>query len=138
MKPHFSTGQWALVVASLLAAACTGEDAFPSSFTTKDSKLNVHLTTAPDQPPSVGVDGVELLLTDPETGKPVDGEEITLTPFMPAMGHGTDTIPQCQAMGQGRYVCTDVNLFMPGEWQLRFQFSGAVTDSAAPNLDNVQ
>lgn len=48
------------------------------------------------------------------------------------MGHGASVTPIVQAMGQGRYVFTDVSLFMPGEWQLRTTFSGEVEDSVAP------
>jgi hypothetical protein len=54
------------------------------------------------------------------------------------MGHGTDVVPQLEPMGNGRYVFANVNLFMPGEWQLRFEFSGPVSDSAAPDIPNVQ
>ncbi len=35
------------------------------------------------------------------------------------MGHGSSRVPVVIAEPSGRYVATDVVLFMPGEWQLR-------------------
>jgi hypothetical protein len=136
-----------LATGSLLAA-CTSssapsDDTFPAAplykaIMSDQGKLKIDVSTAPEQPPSAGVDGVELVLTDAKTGERVDKEEISLVPFMPTMGHGTDVIPELKAMGKGRYVFTNVNLYMPGKWQLRFKFSGPVTDSAAPELQNVE
>jgi hypothetical protein len=141
MKPQPSIPRlaWALAPASLLLACTspTNSDSFPSSFMSDHGKLSIHLSTAPEQPPYAGNDSVELILTDPKTGKPIENEDISLVPFMPTMGHGTDTTPQLQVMGKGRYVFTNVNLYMPGEWQLRFQFSGPVNDSAAPDIADV-
>ena len=52
------------------------------------------------------------------------------------MGHGADVTPIPHEMGKGRYVCTNVDMFMPGEWQLRFQVtSGQVACSAAPTFN---
>ena|SRR5271155_2593283 len=96
--------------------------------------LDIELKTAPTQPLTTGLDGVEVTLTDLQ-GNPVDGETITLVPWMPLMGHGADLVPTLQAMGKGRYVFTNVNLFMPGEWQLRFEFTGSVACSAAPTFN---
>jgi YtkA-like len=134
---------WALAAASLLASCTssttTSTDSFPSSFMTDEGKIEVALSSSPEQPPYAGNGSLQLLLTEPKTGKPIDGEQIALVPFMPTMGHGTDVIPECQPMGEGgHYACTNVNLFMPGEWQLRFAFSGPVIDSAAPDIPNVQ
>jgi ABC-type glycerol-3-phosphate transport system substrate-binding protein len=142
MKRSVSKASVALAAASLLAA-CTASsassDSFPSTFMTDEGKIKVALSSSPEQPPYAGNDSLQLILTDPNTGKPIDGEQMSLVPFMPTMGHGTSVVPQCQAMGGGgRYVCDNVYLFMPGEWQLRFTFSGPVSDSAAPDIPNVQ
>jgi len=140
MNPSISLAGAILAAGSLLVS-CTSSnasDAFPSSFMSDQGKLKITLTSQPQEPPNVGNDSVELVLTDAKTGKPVDGETITLVPFMPTMGHGTSVIPVPQAKGNGHYVFTNVYLFMPGEWQLRFQFSGPVDDSAAPDIPNVQ
>jgi hypothetical protein len=98
-------------------------------------KLNVAVYTTPSQPPPAGDDGVELIVTDATTGDPVEGLTLAVTPWMPAMGHGTCCIPTFTNKGKGHYVSTDVSLFMPGEWQLRTQFSGKVSDFVTPTFD---
>jgi YtkA-like len=131
----------ALATASLFA--CTGpalaSGGGPIDLTSDQGKIKIVLSAVPEGPMNAGNDAVQIALTDPKTGKPVDKEQIELVPFMPTMGHGTDVIPQCQEMGheqgKGQYLCTNVNLYMPGEWQLRFKFVTPVSDSAAPNLE---
>lgn len=126
--------------AAFALAACSSESPsqgnFPAtplaSMASTDGKLHIDIRTAPNQPLTAGLDSVELTITDPTTGAPVDGLSIAITPWMPSMGHGSSVVPQLQSSGGGRYVFTDVSLFMPGEWQLRTQFSGEVTDSVAP------
>jgi hypothetical protein len=114
------------------ASTCSAATTFPASsltsVATDGSKLHVELRSAPSQPLLAGLDCVELTVTDPATGAAVDGLDITMTPWMPAMGHGASVTPQVTALGGGKYVFTDLSLFMPGEWQLQTQFSGEVSD----------
>lgn len=137
-----SSGFAAVAGLSIFAgsAGCSSSAPAPEGFpaapltmlVTDGQKLKVDLRTSPDQPPTVGVDSVELVVTDGESGAPLDGLTVTMTPWMPAMGHGASVPPELQAMGKGRYVFTNVSLFMPGEWQLRTQFSGEVSDCVEP------
>ncbi len=134
-----------LFAACSSATPATGSDtSFPlealQTLACDPNMLQIEVRTAPVQPPTTGLDGVEVVLTDPKTGDPVDGMQITLVPWMPLMGHGADLTPKLEAKGKGHYVFTNVNLFMPGEWQLRFAFSGKVSGkvsecSAAPLYD---
>lgn len=103
--------------------------------TSDDRKLIVAVYTTPTQPPPAGVDGIVLVITDVATGKPVEGLTLEVTPWMPAMGHGSCCTPQFTDMGKGHYVATDVSLVMQGEWQLRTKISGKVDDSVAPTFD---
>ena len=135
----------AMAGAPSLAFACSSADtasttnAFPASTLSDHEKIAIALTTFPAQPPVAGPASVQLVLTDPRSGKPIEDEQVTLVPWMPTMGHGTDQVPVFHSSGDGRYLFTDVNLFMPGEWQLRLEFSGTVTDSALQQiLFNVQ
>lgn len=98
-------------------------------------RLQVALRSAPYQPLAEGLQCVELTATDASSGANVDGLAITMTPWMPAMGHGASVTPILTPLGEGRYVFSNVSLFMPGEWQLRIQFSGPVTDSVEPTFD---
>jgi hypothetical protein len=119
--------------------SCSTESSFPSqplaTVPSGSGKLEVELRTAPDQPLIAGLECVQLVVTEPSTGAGVDGLTITMTPWMPAMGHGSSVTPLLAPMGDGRYVFTNVSLFMPGEWELRTQFSGQVDDSVNPTFN---
>jgi hypothetical protein len=119
--------------------SCSSTSSFPASplatMSSDGGKLDVAVRAAPYQPLIAGLQCVELVVTDPSTGAGVDGLEITMTPWMPAMGHGASVTPLLTPLGEGRYVFTDVSLFMPGEWQLRVQFSGGVSDSVEPTFN---
>ena len=142
-------GAAAFATVALLIAACSSSSAstsecsatttFPASalstVTSDGGKLHVSVHGAPSQPLSAGLDCLELDVTDASTGATVDGLSITMTPWMPAMGHGASSTPVVTALGDGRYVLTEVSLVMPGEWQLRTQFSGPVTDSVEPTFN---
>jgi hypothetical protein len=148
---HLPTVTAAFALGALLLIACGSSEAparqstcstattFPSSAlataTSDGGSLSVAFYGAPYQPLVAGTDCVELLVTDSSTGATVDGLSITMTPWMPAMGHGADTIPVLTPLGQGRYVFTSVGLFMPGEWQLRTQFAGQVADRVEPTFN---
>ena len=102
--------------------------------TSDSGKLHVAIHSAPYEPLVAGQQCVELVVTDASNGAAVDVLTVTLTPWMPAMGHGASVTPTVTPLGDGRYVFTTVSLFMPGEWQLRTQFSGQVTDSVEPTF----
>ena len=75
---------------------------------------------------------VQLVITDP-TGAAVDDLDLTVVPWMPAMGHGTSITPVVTPMGDGTYAIDRVDLFMPGLWELRTTFHQP-DDYAAPSL----
>jgi hypothetical protein len=91
--------------------------------------LSFEVRTSPAQPPSRGLIAVEIVATD-ANGKPVDGLDLAVQPWMPQMGHGASTKPTIEAKGDGRYVVSHVACFMPGRWELRTAITGAVKDSA--------
>ncbi|APR74731.1 Hypothetical protein A7982_00077 [Minicystis rosea] len=72
---------------------------------------------------------MELRITSPD-GTPVDGLDIDVVPWMPTMGHGSSIRPATEAKGGGRYVVSNVALFMSARWDLRTIISGAVSDRA--------
>jgi hypothetical protein len=98
-----------------------------------DQGLSIEVRTAPDQPPSRGLIDVELVVNDAD-GKPVDGLDLTVQPWMPQMGHGASTKPSIEAMGRGHYVVSKVAFFMPGQWELRTSIAGSMNDSATVNF----
>jgi hypothetical protein len=132
-----------LAAAAFVSAACSGAEplgppTFPADalVTTMSASgaLRIEVRTSP-QPPSRGTNSVELTVTAASDGKPRDDLSVDVTPWMPAMNHGSSAIPTVTPQGGGRYLLPEVYLFMPGHWELRTSFSGAMTDHAAPAVD---
>jgi len=104
------------------------------SVTSSSGKLRMDVRTAPEQPPSRGVQAVELVITDAATGAPETGLLLDVLPWMPAMGHGAPLKPTVMEDPGGVYVVDDVDFFMAGTWELRTTFSGSLADYAAPSF----
>ncbi len=127
-----------LFAGALGLMGCAGEPAevdgsFPDmAYTTATSAsgaLRLELRTLPAQPPPRGLVTVEYTVRDAE-GRPRDDLEMKITPWMPAMGHGTRTSFSVEPQGEGRYVASRLGLFMPGRWELRTTIDSPVSDSA--------
>jgi hypothetical protein len=132
------------IAASLACAACSGaaERSGPVTFPadayftipTESGALSIEVRASP-QPPERGTNAFELTLRDSAGGKPRDDLHVAVKPWMPAMNHGSSAIPVVTPAGDGKYVVTEVYLFMPGHWELQTSISGAMTDYAAPAVD---
>jgi hypothetical protein len=104
-------------------------DAGPLAGVMSDSaKLRIEVRTGPDQPPTRGVSTVSLDVADAQSGEASDGLELTVVPWMPAMGHGTSVKPAVEAKGNGQYIVSRVNMYMGGKWDLRIAIAGTATD----------
>ena len=112
-------------LALVVACGSASESAVPSFdgpvFATLASDTGAHLVSLRLSPaaPTRAPAGAELQVMRTIDGAPEDGLTPVVAPWMPAMGHGSSRTPVVAAQGDGRYVATDVVLFMPGEWQLR-------------------
>jgi len=119
-------------------ATCSSATTFSSApiatLTGDKGKVTVAVHSAPHDALVPGLQCVEVVVADASSGAVLDGLTVTLTPWMPAMDHGASVTPTVTPLGEGRYVFTNVALFMPGEWELRMQFSGEVSDSVAPTF----
>ncbi|QSQ13161.1 FixH family protein [Myxococcus landrumensis] len=69
-------------------------------------------------------------VTESTTGKPVPGLRLAVQPWMPTMGHGLDEPVRITARGDSDFEISDLDLFMPGAWELRLTLSGTVDDKA--------
>jgi hypothetical protein len=85
--------------------------------------------------PARGRNRFELTIESIESGELLDGLVISMVPFMPAMGHGSSTVPTITAVGSGKYEVDDVVLAMPGTWELRTTISAGEPDYAAPRVE---
>ncbi len=125
---------WVLSLVLFFVIACTSGSGAPVFGTTPMAQLVsdaglIHVTvySAPD-PVTRGNDEFRFVMTD-GGGTPIDGLTLVVTPFMPAMGHGSSTTPTVTPEGQGKYLVTNVVLAMAGDWQLRTQISGPMNDT---------
>ena len=108
------------------------KDALLSTLSTSGA-LHIEVRTDP-QPPAVGVTSVQYVVDD-DQGAGVEHLDLTVVPWMPAMGHGASVKPTATEIGGGVYRVDEVDLIMPGSWELRTHFTGAVTDDATPAFD---
>jgi hypothetical protein len=96
--------------------------------------LEIH--SAPEPAPSRGVNTLRLKVTNAADGTPATDLSLDIVPWMPAMGHGASVKPTVSPGPEpGSYDVTNVNLFMPGLWEIRTKIGGTATDHAAPQFD---
>jgi hypothetical protein len=135
----------AATAVAMVAVGCGGVDdttppttSFPADpyavLTSDEGKLTIEVRTGPSQPPSRGKTDVQFIVRD-SSGALVDGLELTATPWMPVMGHGTPVVPVTTMDGNGVYALRNVSMYMAGLWELRTTFSGIVMDTATPIFD---
>jgi hypothetical protein len=120
------------------AAESTGHTFAAESLLVMTSELGsyrVEVRTSPDQPPTRGELAAQFIITDAHTGAPQSGLELQVVPWMPAMGHGTSVKPIISETAPGSYLIDQLLLFMPGDWQIRTELDGAVSDHVTPTLE---
>jgi hypothetical protein len=85
-----------------------------------DGTVTVTFVSAEPAPPAKGGNTFTVDITD-AMGKPIDGATVAVKPFMPDHGHGASVTPTVSPRSQaGRYDVTNVELFMPGIWEITF------------------
>jgi len=131
----------ALITSSGCSSAPAGESpgVFPEaplmSIASASGALHIDVRTSPTQPPEIGNGSWQFTITDEASGKPATGLSLDIVPWMPAMGHGTSTVPSVSDTGGGVYLIDEVVLFMPGQWDLRTAVSGAEDDKLVVSVD---
>lgn len=110
-----------------------------SSFKTPDDALKIELRTSPAQPIHVGPDNQgELRITDTATGDPVDGLKISVTTWMPVMGHKCASVPVgVKPQGGGAYLLTPLVASMPGACELKISVSTPMPDGGTSKAVSV-
>ena len=76
--------------------------------------FTVALTSDPS-PPIKGVNTWTLMITD-GGGAGVEAGTVTVTPWMPAHDHGSNSVAEVTVDGGGQYTVTPVDLHMAGVW----------------------
>jgi hypothetical protein len=106
-------------------AADAKKDVYAPGLTKTDGDLAVRVVDAAPAPPAMGTNTLTLEVASAD--RPVDDAKLTVTPFMPAHGHGSGVDPVVTSLGGGRYRVADVYFMMPGTWTLtvRVERAGA-------------
>ncbi|MGH7286345.1 MAG: FixH family protein, partial [Polyangiaceae bacterium] len=92
-----------LCLVAMLALAGCGDSSSSSTsetfgaeplqtLTSNSGNFDIDVRTSPSQPPSRGEASVQLVIRD-KNGAPHSGLTLSVTPWMPAMGHGASVTP---------------------------------------------
>ena len=93
-----------------------------------EGHLQVVLMSADPAPPDVGDNSWTIRVVDLD-GEPIDDAKVTVTPFMPAHGHGTSPADYTGTFtDDGTYEVGPFDLFMPGMWETTVKVEGDVDD----------
>ena len=131
----------ALLIALLCSCGAAPLDV-PATFSTRASQvltsvsgaLQLQVFEQVDRPVSRGVNSLRLGVSASDGAVDVRGLSLTVTPWMPVMGHGSAMNPTVTP-DEGGFVIDDLSLPMPGQWELRCTFEGPVTDHALVHFD---
>jgi hypothetical protein len=105
-----------------------------------DGVYDFKLMTMDPEPPSRGNNLWNVEIDSVATGQPVDGlgSNMTVTPYMPTMRHGSPIIVDISDAGEpGMYTFTPINLWMPGIWTVTIDVvddGSAESDKAVYNF----
>lgn len=92
----------------------------------------------PDKHLSMGVNAIEIIVHHAKGGD-VAQAELTVTPWMPGMGHGVMQKPVVTERGGGLYSVDNVVLSMTGHWQLKVKVAkDGAEDSAIFDFPEVR
>jgi hypothetical protein len=130
----------------LVVAACGGSGSAPDTgsfaetpatiVTSEAGRYRIAVYSAPDVQPSRGVNRLRLVVTKSADGDPATGLDVDVVPWMPAMGHGTSVKSTVQSGAEpGVYTVNNVNLFMPGLWEIRVTIGALTSDHATAKFE---
>ncbi len=86
-------------------------------------------------PPTTGSNALAVSI-ERATGGAVENATLVVSPWMPAMGHGTPITPVVTNTSGGNYRVTRLDYTMPGRWEVRIELAdGTAKDHLALELD---
>jgi YtkA-like len=132
--------RWCLVMSIPLASAgCSGPSGTEATaewtVVSDSGALRVTTSTEPAGAMVRGRNAIVFEIVAVSDGAPVDGLDLTMTPFMPSHAHVAPEQPPSASLGQGRYRFDGVVLSMPGLWELRTTVREPSEDHFAPRFE---
>lgn len=109
-----------LCCALLLTLPACGDDDGP---TTDDGGEVLVEATLTASDPVVGENTFDVRVLELSGDELVANATLTVDPFMPSMGHGSNEEPTITANGDGTFVVTTVVFTMGGDWEVTFRAS---------------
>ncbi|RKH04257.1 hypothetical protein D7Y13_31240 [Corallococcus praedator] len=127
---------WMLLLGAVPPAPMIGSDAgtvntelLVGTATSASGRLRVEVRSSATSLKR-GVQVFRVRVTEVASGKPMPRGTLTVQPWMPAMGHGISDTPRITERGPGDFEVSELDLFMPGAWELRFTLKDTVEDTA--------
>lgn len=115
-------GRWMRRIVALCIALCTGFSACGSEGAAPNGELvassGSFTGTLEASPLEVGLNTAEVSLIDAD-GAPLEGATVSISPWMPAHGHGTETVEAEATDVAGAYATERLRFQMGGVWELR-------------------
>jgi len=103
-----------------------------------DNKLFTIEMVIPEKELRMGVNSLELIVHDKDN-KDIPDAEITVTPWMPTMGHGVMEKTMIMERGGGLYSVSNVVFSMTGHWQLLITVTkGGIEDKVVFDFPEVK
>lgn len=98
-----------------------------------DTKLALELLSSDPQRPSKG-DNTWVVELQSFDSSPLSAPKLEIFPFMPDHGHGTTLPPLVRPLGNAQFEISELNLWMPGFWTMRFdvEAEGMVDEMSLP------
>jgi len=84
---------------------------------TEKGRFGVELAI-PAERLAIGINNFDLIIHDREH-RDIAGAAVTVTPWMPEMGHGAFSAPQVEEKGGGLYKVSNIVMIMGGHWEMR-------------------
>lgn len=110
-----------------LACASAPQDLAPTTATTDAGLYALELLASPS--PYVAGEAAELSLSLSHAGSPLSDATLSLSPFMPDMGHGLSEEPPIEEQGEGEYYAS-WTFPMSGLWELEIGVDAAFGEDA--------
>lgn len=120
-----------LLCLGLFASAACGPAPTTCDVETANGLYRVVATPDPEPIPFAELFALDVTITD-ANAKPVSDATLTFEATMPAHGHGMQTQPTIEALGDGSYRIDGMKFHMRGTWTLTFGVdASAGADTAA-------
>ncbi|MBX3192704.1 MAG: FixH family protein [Labilithrix sp.] len=95
----------------------TRKDIYVAGLSKQNAGLSVKLVESTPAPPAKLTNAMTFQVLD-GAGKPLDGATVSVVPFMPDHGHGSQVAPVVTPKGNGTYEVANIYLAMAGLWRI--------------------